>query len=151
MMKLNERTVEAGLHCAHCGLSIESAGPVISRFGEPFCSDGHAEEFIAGVRSARVKAAAPAESAVPTACALPSTGQRTWKDSLKRGACWGGPLLLLVAVPLFWNGGAVPSAAGSLLSMLALLACPLGMYFMMRGMMAMNHGERSPAKTDHEI
>jgi hypothetical protein len=60
---------------------------------------------------------------------------------LKRGACWGAPLLLLLALPLLWSGSGVAATAGSLLSVLAVLACPLGMYFMMRGMMSMRHRE----------
>jgi hypothetical protein len=52
---------------------------------------------------------------------------------VKRAACWGAPLLMLLAIPLVWSGGWA-AAGGSLLSVLALLACPLGMYFMMRAM-----------------
>ena len=151
MTPLNERTVDAERHCAYCGQSVAIDGPVIERFGERFCSETHAEEFVTGVRSARIQDAARAESATPTACDLERPGQRTWKDTLKRGACWGGPLLLLLAIPLFWSGGAVATAGGSLLSGLALLACPLGMYFMMRGMTAMNHGGPNPQKTDNAI
>ena len=151
MTPLNERTIDADRHCAYCGQSVAIDGPVIERFGERFCSETHAEEFAVGVRSARIEAAALAESAAPSACHLAPAGPRTWKDFLKRGACWGGPLLLLLAIPLFWSAGAIATAGGSLLSVLALLACPLGMYFMMRGMMAMNHGGPNPQKTDIEI
>ena len=146
MTQLNERPVETGRHCAYCGHSIENAGPVIERFGERLCSEAHAEEFTVGVRAARIETAARAGSAAPKACALPPAGQRTWKDSLKRSACWGAPLLLLLAIPLFWSGGAVATSGGSLLSVLALLACPLGMYFMMRAMGRMSHGQPD----DHE-
>jgi hypothetical protein len=73
------------------------------------------------------------------ACALPPPGQRGWRNYLKRGACWGAPLLMLLAIPLIWSGGWA-ATGGSVLSALALLACPLGMYFMMRGMMGMQHG-----------
>ena len=48
------------------------------------------------------------------------------------------PALLLLAMPLVWSGGWA-AAGGSLLSVLALLACPLGMYFMMRSKTSMQH------------
>ena len=107
----------------------------------------HAEEFVTGVRNARMHAAARTETA-SSSCALPSTGQRSWKDYLKRGACWGAPLLLLLAIPLFWSGNATAATGGSILSALALLACPLGMYFMMRAMGNMNHTGQPHAKDD---
>jgi len=133
-------------HCAYCGHRIEADTAVIERFGEPFCSEGHAEQFTQGVRAARIEAAARQEEVAgrepqtPPACSLPPPGQRTWRDTLRRGACWGAPLLLLLAIPLFWSGSALGTAGGSLLSVLALLACPLGMYFMMRAMGGMPHG-----------
>lgn len=120
-------------HCAYCGQRIDAA-PTIERFGEWFCSDAHAEQFVEGVRAARIEVAARRDTT--DACgSLPPAGQRTWKDYVKRNACWGAPLLLLLAIPLFWSGGALAAAGGSLLSLLAVLACPLGMYFMMRAMM----------------
>jgi hypothetical protein len=74
-------------------------------------------------------------------CALPPGAQTGWRARLKRAACWGAPALLLLAMPLIWSGGWL-AAGGSLLSVLALLACPLGMYFMMRSMAGMHqsHG-----------
>ena len=138
-MKTVTVSTTAGWHCAYCGHALTDEKPVIERFGEPFCSEGHAEEFAAGVRTARMQAAARAQPPA-TACALPPAGQRTWKDYLKRGACWGAPLLVLLAIPLFWSGNAVVATGGSILSVLGLLACPLGMYFMMRAMGSMNQG-----------
>ena len=88
------------------------------------------------------EAAARTESA-SIAGALPAAGQRSWKDYVKRGACWGAPLLVLLAVPLFWSGNTIAAAGGSVVSVLALVACPLGMYFMMRAMSRMEHGGRS--------
>ena len=130
-------------HCAYCGHRIAGEVSAPERFGEPFCSEGHAEEFAAGVRAARTKAAARREEthgpATNMACAMPAPGQRNWRDYLKRAACWGAPFLLLLAIPLIWSGGWA-ATGGSLLSVLALVACPLGMYFMMRGMMGMQHG-----------
>ena len=80
------------------------------------------------------------------ACALASPTQRGWSAYLKRSACWGAPVLLLVALPLIWSGGWV-ATGGSLLSVLALLACPVGMYFMMRGMTSMQHQDSRPETT----
>ena len=153
MATVNERTTETGLHCAYCGHAVRDGAPAIKRFGEPFCSESHAEEFVGGVRAARIEAAARAETPAP-ACALAPSGQRTWKNYLKQGACWGPPLLLVLAIPLFWSGRAAAVAGGSILSLLALLACPLGMFFMMRAMSNMSHGgqpqsnERADAHDD---
>ena len=65
---------------------------------------------------------------------------------MKRAACWGTPVLMLLAIPLIWSGGWA-AAGGSLLSVAALLACPLGMYFMMRGMIGMQH-QHGPAEAE---
>ena len=153
MATVNERPTETARHCAYCGHAVRDDAPAIERFGERFCSEPHAEEFVGGVRAARIEAAARAETPAP-ACALAPGGPRTWKDYLKRGACWGVPLLLILAIPLFWSGSAAAAAGGSILSVLALLACPLGMFFMMRAMSNMSHGgqpqsnERAGAQED---
>jgi len=47
----------------------------------------------------------------------------------------------LALVFLLGGGSAVLGAAGAFLPALALLACPLGMYFMMRAMTKMEHKE----------
>jgi hypothetical protein len=120
------------VHCASCGQAIADLDDAPERFGERFCSEAHAEAFVADVRSAKIRAATMAVE--PSHCAVPPSGQRSWGGVLKRGACWGAPLLLLLALPLFWSGSAAAAVGGSLLSMLAVLACPLGMYFMMRAM-----------------
>ena len=139
MPALNDKATAAGRHCADCGHAPSHGSPFIERFGELFCSEAHAEEFAAGVRAARMQAAARTEPPA-TACALSPAAQRTWKDYLKRGACWGAPLLVLLAIPLFWSGNAAAATGGSILSVLAFLACPLGMFFMMRAMSSMNRG-----------
>ena len=140
-------------HCAYCGNTVTEEASAPERFGERFCSEAHAEEFVAGVRAARMQAAArPEKTEVHSgtkggdACALASPTQRGWSAYLKRSACWGAPVLLLVALPLIWSGGWV-ATGGSLLSVLALLACPVGMYFMMRGMMSMQHQDKGPETT----
>jgi hypothetical protein len=141
-----------GEHCAYCGLPIPARLAPPERFEERFCSDRHAEEFAAGVRAARMEAAPHRQPAATSsrrghtmACLVPATGQAGWGDRLKRAACWGAPLLVLLTVLLIWTGGWA-AAGGSLPSVVALLACPLGMYFMMRGMTACSTsaGPRSP-------
>jgi hypothetical protein len=135
-------------YCAFCGVAAASDGAAPERFGEVFCSQGHADEFVQGVRAARAQAAAvaavEAERARPgqdadSVAARPA--QPNWKHLLKMAACCGAPLLALVV--LAGGGGALLGAAGSLLPLLAFLACPLGMYFMMRGM---SKGQQQPPK-----
>ncbi len=139
-------TRPAARFCAFCGTSLDERTPAITRFGEPFCSDAHGEEFAQGVRAARVRAAASAaatdvahgEASIDTQPAGPTV--RTWTEWLKRWGCWLAPLGLLLALPLLSSGG-IAAAAGSLLSVLALLACPLAMLLMMRSMGKMNQGQ----------
>ena len=149
---MTTRSIETGTHCAYCGHRMAGDADAPERFGERFCSEAHAAEFVAGVRAARMEAAARAETgASREAGALRPPGQRGWWDHVKRGACWGAPLLALAAIPLFWSGG-WGAAGGSVLTGLAFLACPLGMYFMMRGMMTMHQDGGSAAnrrKEDH--
>jgi predicted phage tail protein len=66
--------------------------------------------------------------------------QQGWKRYLKLGACCGAPLLVVLL--LAGGGGALLGAAGAFLPYLAALACPLGMYFMMRGMWKMEQQHR---------
>lgn len=148
-MKINETAAipEAGAYCAYCGHPVPADQPRIERFGQPFCSEGHAEDFTAGVRNSRIAEAAAKPPAAAT-CNMPPAGQRTWRDYLKRGACWGAPLLLLVALPLLWSGNNIAAAGGSLLSLAALLACPLGMFFMMRAMTNMNRSHQAHSGDD---
>jgi putative Mn2+ efflux pump MntP len=68
---------------------------------------------------------------------------------LKMAACCGGMLLLLPALGLVSAGG-LAAVAGSALSVAAALACPIGMYFMMRGMMKREQG-RSPAEQKKQL
>ena len=142
MRAADETVTRSGRYCAYCGHALAGDTSVIVRFGEPFCSEAHAEEFTAGVRAARMQAAARSDSA-GTACAISPVPRQSWGDLLKRAACWGAPVLLLLAIPLIWTGGWA-AAGGSLLSVLALLACPLGMYFMMRSMGSMQHRHGAP-------
>jgi hypothetical protein len=150
---METRTPASTKHCAYCGHSIDASDSP-ERFGERFCSDAHAEQFATGVRTARMEVAARATPNPGSATATPASGhapppagQRHWTDYAKRAACWGAPLLLLLSLPLVWTGGWAV-AGGSLLSVAALLACPLGMYFMMRGMANMQHPQTPPEKRD---
>lgn len=130
-------------YCAFCGLSINAEEPAIERFGEPLCSEDHAAGFVKGVRAARAQAAvAAAEAEGQSGRAHPSF---TWGAKLKKSLCWGAPVLLLLALPLLNSSDALAKTGGSLLSVLALLACPLGMFFMMRAMGKMAHTKKDGA------
>lgn len=125
-------------HCAYCGRPIVTDQRAIERFGEPFCSEGHAEEFAAGVRAARVDAAAR----------RPIPDDAETRPARARGLRWGGwiaaafVLGLLAVAFVGGNSGSIVPVGGFLLTALLLLACPLAMYFMMRGMGGM-HGDHS--------
>lgn len=58
------------------------------------------------------------------------------KGPLAMAICCGAPLLLVGAIALF--GLSLGAITSGLLSLAAVLACPLGMYFMMRMMMKNN-------------
>jgi protein-S-isoprenylcysteine O-methyltransferase Ste14 len=136
--------------CAYCRGAIGLHAPTIERFGEPLCSGAHAEAFVNGVRAARVQAAAALEAAragtdrrdQPDAAGTPA--QWNWKRCAKMAACCGTPMLALVL--LAGGGGALLGAAAGLLPLLAVLACPLGMFFMMRGMMRGGQEDKRPPR-----
>lgn len=137
-------------YCPVCGVEVSS--PTEIRFGEPFCSLSHAEEFVEKVGAARIQEAAPRAVQVPEpevqhpeVSALGAPKQRDWKRYLKMGACCGAPLLAVVF--LAGGGGVVLGAAGTFLPFLAALACPLGMYFLMRSMWKTERKE-TPNDTD---
>lgn len=124
-------------HCPICG--AEASSSIETRFGEAFCSVTHADEFVEKIREAKIQAAVALavrspepEVRHPGASVATASVQPTWKRYVKMGACVGAPLLALVF--LAGGGGAVLGAAGALLPILAFLACPLAMYFMMRSM-----------------
>ena len=54
------------------------------------------------------------------------------KGMLRMGICCTAPFLLILAIPLF--GISLPGVAGGVLPLIAIFACPLGMYLMMRRM-----------------
>lgn len=127
-------TSRAERYCATCGMNAAKSGPPIERFGEPFCSEAHAAEFVEAVRAARVEATPALPSGPETArCAeAGGTARRGWRAYVGRALCWGVPLLAVVV--LLGGGTTVLGAASGLLPVLAVLACPLGMYLMMRSM-----------------
>ena len=136
--------VKAAEHyCPVCGRDAGDAA--LFRFAEYFCSEAHVAEFAGEVRA---REGAPAEAArgvtpVSATAGAPKKGG-TW-SLLKMGACCGGALLLLALIPLVAGGGGALAAVGSsVLTLAALLACPLGMYFMMRGMRRMDHRKEEP-------
>lgn len=159
----NGASAAAVRHCAFCGRAVVDSAPP-QRFGEVFCSEAHADEFAAGVRTARVAAAAavadgagpapgaateaaaaepPAAEAAATEAAAgePAPAKAAgWKSALKMAACCGIPLLALVV--LAGGAGTLLGAAGAVLPLLAVLACPLGMFFMMRAMTKGDHGDK---------
>ena len=136
-------------HCPICGVEVSSSAD--TRFGEAFCSVTHAEEFVEKIRETKIQAAAALavrspepEARHPEMSAAAAPVQPTWKRYVKMGACVGAPLLALVF--LAGGGGAVLGAAGALLPILAFLACPLAMYFMMRSMSKTGDKEHSQDK-----
>ena len=60
--------------------------------------------------------------------------QKEWtlKGMLMMALCCGGPLLLVAAITLF--GVSLGAMASGALSLAVILACPVGMYLMMRMM-----------------
>jgi hypothetical protein len=69
-----------------------------------------------------------------------SMGQKGWlKGPFGMAVCCGGPLLLLAAISFF--GLSLGAIASGALSLASLLACPVGMYLMMRMMTKQNAGK----------
>ncbi len=128
-------------HCPICG--IEVSFPDDTRFGEAFCSLAHADVFTRKVQAARVEAAAARAVETrdteqrPNPLVVGAPKPRDWKHYIKMGACIAAPVLALVFVA--GGGGAVLGWAGAVLPVLAILACPLAMYFLMRSMTKMGH------------
>jgi hypothetical protein len=82
--------------------------------------------------STKEKSESPEVRAVETP-ACPIGGKGWLRGPLGMAICCGAPLLLVGAISLF--GLSIGAIASGLLSLAAVLACPLGMYFMMRMMM----------------
>lgn len=136
-------------YCAYCGHEVIPLMPAPERFGEVFCSEGHAKEFASGVRAARAQAAASANAVTVTkpegdGQSVPAAKPGQWKTAFKMAACCGIPMLALVV--LAGGGGALLGAAGAVLPLLLILACPLGMFFMMRAMMKGGQSDKRPPR-----
>jgi hypothetical protein len=65
--------------------------------------------------------------------ACPMQGKGWLKGTLGMAICCGAPLLLIAAISFF--GLSLGAVASGALSVAALLACPVGMFLMMRMMM----------------
>jgi hypothetical protein len=147
----------AETYCPICGK--DAADPSLKRFGEYFCSEAHVAEYAQEVRSKQATeptAIAAVAGPEPTAAQASGTagGQAPQKQGgiggfWKMAACGGGMLLLLPALGLV-NLGGLAAVGGSLLSIAAVLACPIGMYFMMRGVMKREQGG-SPAEKKKQL
>jgi len=79
----------------------------------------------------------------------PTLQQWELKRGVKWAACLAVPLHLVVFLGA--GGGALLGAGASILPYLAILACPLAMFFMMRGMQGhqMKGHEKSDAEAGH--
>ncbi len=125
-------------YCPICGTRPGATASPVERFGEVFCSAAHADEFTHAVRAARVQAAIVRMEGAGARGSGPSAASG-WTARLGRLLCWGGPVLALVAMALVLSGsgGLLLGAASGVLPFLAALACPVGMYLMMRSMSKM--------------
>ncbi len=139
-------------YCAYCGTDLVDAAPAGRRFGEPFCSEAHADAFVSEARAARVEGAALATESSGGEARAERAGDgpqepatRVWSLGrlLKLAVCCGAPLLALVF--LAGGGGALLGAGVAVLPYLALLACPLAMFFMVRRMAGHGKSEESGA------
>jgi hypothetical protein len=126
-------------YCTYCGADLDQRSDTPTRFGEPFCGEAHAEAFVQEARAARVESMAGAGQITADMAPAGRRASSGWdlKRTLKMAACCGLPLLALVF--LVGGGGALLGAGAAVLPLLAVLACPLGMFFMMRAMQ--NHGK----------
>jgi hypothetical protein len=72
------------------------------------------------------------------------SGRRRLWSLLKLGVCCAAPVLALAILVPFLRGGdtGLTAIGGNLLYFAALLACPVGMYFMMRSMHRTQQGEK---------
>lgn len=147
----------AKTYCHICGK--DAADPSLKRFGEYFCSEAHVAEYTQEVRvkpgaePTAAVAVAGKEGSPPQAIGTAEAKAPQKKGGLgamvKMAACCGGMILLLPALGLVSAGG-IAAVAGSALSVAAALACPLGMYFMMRAMMKRERGG-SPAEQKKQV
>ena len=94
-------------------------------------------------RAARIESAASVDQSTDAAPARePAPSGWNLKRVFKMGACCGLPVLALAI--LAGGGGALLGAGAAVLPLLAVLACPLGMFFMMRAMQSHGKGDSHP-------
>ncbi|MEX0806897.1 MAG: hypothetical protein WD688_26780 [Candidatus Binatia bacterium] len=96
--------------------------------------------------NAKETAGTPAVSSIEhseTTAENPSQGEKKWtlKGMLMMAVCCAAPLLLLAAIPFLGF-----TFGSGLLSIVALLACPVGMFLMMRMMMKGKKEDQSSRK-----
>jgi hypothetical protein len=132
-------------HCPTCGK--DASDPALKCFGHYFCSEAHVTEYAREVRArlGKEQAAVAVEAAVEQDGTEPGAAKQGGLSRLlKLGACCAAPILALVILLPLLQGGATGLAAigGNLLYFAALLACPLGMYLMMRSMQRMPQQEK---------
>ena len=90
--------------------------------------NGLEEKVLSQGNASRAEVEAENDSA---ACKMPGKG---WlKGVLPMAICCGAPLLLVAAISFF--GLSLGAIASGALSLVAVLACPVGMFLMMRLMM----------------
>ena len=76
--------------------------------------------------------------------ACPMQGKSWLKGALGMAICCGAPLLLVATIAFF--GLSLGALASGALSLVALLACPVGMFLMMRMMMKGKKEDESSRK-----
>ena len=76
--------------------------------------------------------------------ACPMQGKGWFKGALGIAMCCGAPILLIAAISFF--GLSLGATASGALSLVALLACPVGMLLMMRMMMKGKNEDQSSTK-----
>jgi hypothetical protein len=89
------------------------------------------------LKEEKMRAENPTGVAVKTeegSTACPMQGKGWLKGTLGMAICCGAPLLLVAAISFF--GLSLGAIASGALSLAAVLACPLGMWIMMRMMMS---------------
>lgn len=93
-------------------------------------------EKVAGEETERAEVLSPeVVNAEETSEAAPQQKQGGLKGMLMMAACCAAPLLLLAAIPFLGAAfGSLAAVGSGLITVLALLACPVGMFLMMRMM-----------------
>jgi len=95
----------------------------------------------------KMRAENPTAVAVKTedeSAACPMQGKGWLKGTLGMAICCGAPLLLVAAIAFF--GLSLGAIASGALSLAAVLACPVGMFLMMRMMMKGKKEDQSSRK-----